>query len=116
MIAILQLLNLLQELLLISLLAIHYPRKQTEISLIRGLKKNDTGLKRIRAVLPKGWIAGDKTGSGDNGTVNDTAVIWLPSGEKMVISIFLTKNNKKVIPFNSQEMKKGEAQIRKSQA
>ncbi|MCJ2141185.1 class A beta-lactamase [Methylobacterium sp. E-066] len=34
-----------------------------------------TGLKRIRAGLPPDWTAGDKTGTGDNGTFNDVAIL-----------------------------------------
>jgi beta-lactamase class A len=35
---------------------------------------NTTGATRIRAGLPAGWRAGDKTGAGDRGEVNDVAV------------------------------------------
>ena len=37
---------------------------------------NTTGDTRLRAGLPKGWRVGDKTGTGDNGTVNDVAIAW----------------------------------------
>ncbi|CAM3181644.1 class A beta-lactamase [Methylobacterium mesophilicum] len=38
-----------------------------------------TGAKRLRGGLPPDWIVGDKTGSGDNGTFNDVAILR-PSG------------------------------------
>ena len=47
-----------------------------------------TGGKRIRAGLPAGWIAGDKTGTGISPAMankyNDVAVIW-PDGRKPVV-------------------------------
>lgn len=35
-----------------------------------------TGDKRLRAGMPAEWKAGGKTGSGDNGTANDTLIVW----------------------------------------
>ncbi len=43
-----------------------------------------TGLGRIRAGIPKSWKAGDKTGTGANGAVNDLAILW-PPGRKPVL-------------------------------
>lgn len=43
--------------------------------LLGWLKGNRTGDRRIRAGLPAHWKAGDKTGSGPNGTTNDLAVL-----------------------------------------
>ena len=37
---------------------------------------NTTGDTRLRAGLPKGWLVGDKTGTGGHGSVNDIAIIW----------------------------------------
>ncbi|MGW0663683.1 class A beta-lactamase [Streptodolium elevatio] len=42
------------------------------------LERNTTGDKRIRAGLPVGWKAADKTGTGDYGRANDVAVVWPP--------------------------------------
>ncbi len=47
-----------------------------------------TGQKRIRAALPTGWTAGDKTGTGENGAVNDVAVIWPDSGDPIFMAIY----------------------------
>ena len=52
-----------------------------------------TGLKRIRAAVPWGWLVADKTGSGDYGTGNDTA-IWPPSKAPIVLAVFLTQASK----------------------
>ncbi|MDF2114741.1 class A beta-lactamase [Roseiarcaceae bacterium H3SJ34-1] len=48
------------------------------------LVANKTGGKRLRAGLPEGWKVGDKTGSGNNNTANDVAVLW-PQGRAPVI-------------------------------
>lgn len=44
--------------------------------LTRWLVANTTGDTRLRAGLPTGWKVGDKTGTGNNGTVNDIAIVW----------------------------------------
>ncbi len=49
-----------------------------------------TGTKRIRASLPVGWTAGDKTGTGANGAANDVAVIWPDNGSPIFMTIFTT--------------------------
>jgi len=48
-----------------------------------------TGLARLRKGLPANWIVADKTGSGENGTSNDIAVVWRPAGA-IVIACYLT--------------------------
>lgn len=59
------------------------------------LRRTDTGLRRLRAGLPAGWDAGDKTGSASDsrpgGMVNkynDIATIWRPSGDLAVIAAY----------------------------
>jgi beta-lactamase class A len=53
---------------------------------------NTTGGNRIRAGMPDGWIVGDKTGSGSNGTTNDIAIIWPEGREKppILLAAYLT--------------------------
>jgi beta-lactamase class A len=63
--------------------------------LISWLKKNVTGNTRIRAGIPKGWVVGDKTGSGFHyGTTNDIAVIWPPGCNPLVLAIYYSSNDK----------------------
>ncbi|RAK63788.1 class A beta-lactamase [Phenylobacterium kunshanense] len=50
-----------------------------------------TGLKRLRADLPAGWRAGDKTGSGANNTANDVAILWPPRGAPILVGCFSTQ-------------------------
>jgi len=63
--------------------------------LITWLKNNVTGDSRIRAGVPKGWVVGDKTGSGFHyGTTNDIAVIWPPKCAPIIVTIFYSGNKK----------------------
>jgi len=52
--------------------------------------ESETGLKRIRAGLPQGWVVGDKTGSCGN-AYNDVAFVETPGGGKYVIAIYLDR-------------------------
>jgi beta-lactamase class A len=56
--------------------------------LIDWLKNCQTGLQRLRAGLPAGWIVGDKTGTGDNGAANDLAIIWPPQRAPILIAAY----------------------------
>ncbi len=49
-----------------------------------------TGDDKLRAGLPKGWRAGDKTGAGGHGTSNDVAVIWPEGRTPLIIAAYLT--------------------------
>jgi len=49
-----------------------------------------TGLKRLRAGLPPGWVVGDKTGSGANGTANVVAIIRPENRATLFASVYLT--------------------------
>ena len=52
-----------------------------------------TGDKRLRAGMPKDWKIGGKTGSGDNGTANDTLLIWpKPDAPPLLVTAFFTRN------------------------
>lgn len=44
-----------------------------------------TSARRIRAALPPGWSAADKTGGGNFGTVNDAGVLWSPDGTPLLL-------------------------------
>jgi len=48
---------------------------------------NTTGGPYIRAGLPSGWRAGDKTGNGRYGTRNDIAIVWPPGGAPIDIAV-----------------------------
>jgi len=52
-----------------------------------------TGLARLRAGLPHGWRAGDKTGTSDAGagTYNDVAIFWPPQRKPVLVASYLTQ-------------------------
>lgn len=64
--------------------------QKSRAQLVDWLVANKTGDERIRAGLPKGWRCGDKTGTGEQGSTNDAAVIWPASGHPIVMSVYLT--------------------------
>lgn len=56
--------------------------------LTKWLRTNTTGAELIRAGMPRGWVVGDKTGSGGTyGTRNDIAVVWRHDGAPVVVAI-----------------------------
>jgi beta-lactamase class A len=46
-----------------------------------------TSARAIRAALPAGWTAADKTGTGDYGSTNDIGVLYGPDGRKILLAI-----------------------------
>ena len=50
---------------------------QAQAQLLSWMKACTTGKQRLRAGLPPGWLAGDKTGSAE-GISNDVAIVWPP--------------------------------------
>lgn len=63
--------------------------------LVTWLKGNTTGSASIQAGLPKSWVVGDKTGSGDYGTTNDIAVIWPEDHAPMILVTYFTQPEQK---------------------
>jgi beta-lactamase class A len=51
------------------------------------LEAATTGTKRLRAGIPAGWRAGDKTGTVD-GVSNDIAVIWPPGRAPIIVTAY----------------------------
>jgi beta-lactamase class A len=55
------------------------------------MQANLTGLERLRAKLPAGWRAADKTGANGEHTSNDIAVLW-PSGKPpIIVTAYITQ-------------------------
>jgi beta-lactamase class A len=52
----------------------------------------NTAAGRIPAGLPAGWKSGNKTGTGDNGTTNDVAIIWPPDRKPILLSVYFTES------------------------
>jgi beta-lactamase class A len=67
-------------------------RPQSRDRLLRWLRDNQTGDKRLRARLPRGWAAGEKTGTGGFNTSNDVGLLWPPNGAAPVlVAAYLTE-------------------------
>lgn len=62
--------------------------------LVTWMLGNTTGETRIRAGVPAGWRVADKTGSGDYGTANDVAVLYSPSRQPVVLTVYTTRPDK----------------------
>jgi len=61
-------------------------------ALLGWLRNNKTGDARLRAGLPSGWRAGEKTGSSENNTSNDVGLLWPPNGGAAVlVAAYLTQ-------------------------
>jgi beta-lactamase class A len=56
--------------------------------LLGWLRACKTGQNRLRAGLPQGWTAGDKTGSGARGSVNDVAIAWPPGRAPILVAAY----------------------------
>ncbi|WP_405808978.1 class A beta-lactamase [Streptomyces sp. NBC_01520] len=57
------------------------------------LRTNTTGDETIRAGVPRKWVVGDKTGSGNNyGIRNDIAVVWPPDSAPVVMAILTNRS------------------------
>ena len=57
--------------------------------LIGWMAQSTTGGRRLRAGLPQGWRAGDKTGTSGEGYVNDVAIVTPPGRRPILIAAYL---------------------------
>lgn len=69
--------------------------------LLGWLKDCRTGRERLRAQLPSGWSAGDKTGTGDRGANNDLAIFWPPAGSPLLVACYLTGSQQPAAELNA---------------
>jgi beta-lactamase class A len=88
--------GLMQQLLLGEVLSSTSRRQLTE-----WLVANQTGDARIRAGVPEGWTVGDKTGTGENGTFNDIAILFPPDRAPIILAIYLTQSTRNVDETNA---------------
>ncbi|MFH9012762.1 class A beta-lactamase [Streptomyces sp. NPDC017943] len=61
----------------------------------------DVGARRIRAGLPAGWKAADKTGTGDWGRANDVAVLYPPRAEPFVLAVLTDRPGRDAEPSDA---------------
>lgn len=62
-------------------------------ALIEWLVAAQTGMARLRAGLPAGWRAGDKTGSGSRAAWNDVAIAWPGAARGPIVIAMLTSGS-----------------------
>jgi beta-lactamase class A len=67
---------------------------QSKLQLIAWLRQSTTGLARLRAGLPEEWKAGDKTGTGANGAVNDVMIAWPPGRSAVIGTVYLSESRR----------------------
>ncbi len=66
-------------------------REGSRQQLIAWMEANQTGLDKLRATLPSGWRAADKTGNNGENTMNDIAVLWPPKGKPLLVTAYITQ-------------------------
>jgi beta-lactamase class A len=59
-------------------------------TLIGWMQANTTGDDRIRAGVPQGWLLGDKTGTGSNGSTSDIAILIPPGRAPVLLAVYIT--------------------------
>lgn len=65
-------------------------REGSRALLIQNMIATETGLRRIRAGLPEGWLAGDKTGTCGS-AYNDVSMFWDDAGMPYFLSVYLDR-------------------------
>jgi len=58
--------------------------------LLGWMKSSSTGVRRLRAGLPADWTAGDKTGTGTRGAVNDVMIAFPPNRQPLVAAVYMS--------------------------
>lgn len=69
--------------------------------LLKWLEACETGRDRLRAGLPANWRAGDKTGTGARGAVNDLAIAFPPGRAPLLIAAYMTGSDAPLAAHNS---------------
>ena len=55
------------------------------------MEANQTGVDKLRASLPNGWRAADKTGNNGENTMNDIAVFWPAGSKRIIVAAYITE-------------------------
>lgn len=66
--------------------ALSAPRRA---QLVSWMERSTTGKNRLRAGIPTGWRAGDKTGTGDYGAAGDVGIFWPPGKAPILIAAYV---------------------------
>jgi beta-lactamase class A len=60
--------------------------------LIDWMTASRTGLDRVRAGVPKGWVVADKSGTGESAAVNDLAILWPPQRRPIFVAAYMSES------------------------
>jgi beta-lactamase class A len=69
--------------------------------LIDWLTASKTGLERVHAGIPKSWLVGDKTGTGENGAVNDLVVAFPPERRPVFVAVYMSGSQLPLAQLNA---------------
>jgi beta-lactamase class A len=69
--------------------------------LIDWMAASSTGRERIRAGVPTSWNPGDKTGSGENGAINDIAIVYPPGRRPIFIAVYMSESKLTTAQLNA---------------
>jgi len=75
--------------------------------LLRWMRDCQTGHDRLRARLPPDWEAGDKTGTGSNGAINDLAIFFPPRQSPILVACYLTGSTRSMGVLNAAHARLG---------
>jgi beta-lactamase class A len=60
------------------------------------MQASATGKNRLRAGLPRNWLVGDKTGTGNRGACNDVAIALRPGRPPVVIAVYMSDGSSEI--------------------
>ena len=83
------------------LLCSDYLSGELRQQLLVWMNASETGLQRLRAGAPQDWPAGDKTGTGANGAVNDVAIFFPPKQAPILMAVFMSGSTQSVAALSS---------------
>jgi beta-lactamase class A len=69
--------------------------------LLRWMRDSKTGPDRLRAHLPQGWSAGDKTGTGSRGAANDVAIVFPPGRRPILVACYMSGSTAPIEVLNA---------------
>ncbi|WP_172967668.1 class A beta-lactamase [Hydrogenovibrio sp. JE_KL2] len=68
----------------------HVLSEASKNQLTQWMLNNTTGANKLRAGIPTYWPIGDKTGSGNNGAMNDIAIMWPDADDPILVAVYYT--------------------------
>lgn len=66
--------------------------------ILAAMRRSPTGVRRLRAGLPRDWAFAGKTGTGGRCTVNNVGVVWPPNRRPILIASFLSESETSGLP------------------